>query len=314
MFSDDAVRRPLLDGLTFSSIDEEDSSVLDRPFMEEEVWEVVKDLAGDKAPGPNGFSMAFFKGFWATVKEDLMAAFHEFHAKGSFTRSINATFLVLIPKKLGAVECKDFRPISLITGVYKIIAKLLANQLRMVLEKLISDSQNAFVGGRQTLDPVLIANESLDCRLKAGLPGVLCKLDIEKAYDHVNWNFLIYLLRRCGFSAKWRQWIFSCISAVRFSILVNGTSTGFFPSTRGLRQGDPLSPLLFLIIMEALSRMLGRAVEGGYISGFKVGPSCSELVISHLLFVDDTLLLCWADPLQIWHLRGYLYGFRLLLG
>ena len=95
---------------------------------------------------------------------------------------------------------------------------------------------------------------------------------------------------------------------------MNGTSTGFFPSTRGLRQGDPLSPLLFLIIMEALSRMLGRAVEGGYISGFKVGPSCSELVISHLLFVDDTLLLCWADPLQIWHLRGYLYGFRLLLG
>ena len=186
MFSDDAVRRPLLDGLTFSSIDEEDSSVLDRPFMEEEVWEVVKDLARDKAPGPDGFSMAFFKGFWATVKEDLMAAFHEFHAKGSFTRSINATFLVLIPKKLGAVECKDFRPISLITGVYKIIAKVLANQLRMVLEKLISDSQNAFVGGRQTLDSVLIANESLDCRLKAGLPGVLCKLDIEKAYDQVN--------------------------------------------------------------------------------------------------------------------------------
>ena len=235
LFSDDEVRRPLLDGLSFSSIDEEDSLVLDRSFTEEEVWEVVKVMAGDKAPGPDGFSMAFFKGCWATVKEDMMAVFHEFHAKGSLTRSINATVLVLIPKKPGAVECKDFRPISLIIGVYKIIAKVLANRLKMVLEKLISDSQNAFVGGRQTLDSVLIANESLDSRLKASIPGVLCKLDIEKAYDHVNWNFWIYLLRRCGFSAKWRQWIFACISTACFSILVNVTSTSFFPRTRGLR-------------------------------------------------------------------------------
>ena len=146
LFSDDAVRRPLLDGLTFSSIDEEYSSVLDRPFTEDEIWEVVKDLVGHKAPRPDRFSMAFFKGCWATIKEDMMAAFHEFHAKRSFTRSINATFLVLIPKKPGAAECKDFCPISLITRVYKIIAKVLANRLKMVLEKLISDSQNAFVG------------------------------------------------------------------------------------------------------------------------------------------------------------------------
>ena len=157
---------------------------------------------------------------------------------------------------------------------------------------------------------MLIANESLDCRLKSSLPGVLCKLDIEKAYDHVNWNFLIYLLRRCGFSAKWRQWIFACISTVRFSILVNGTLTGFFPSSRGLRQGDPLSPLLFLIIMEALSRMLGKAVKGGYILGFKVGASGSELMISHLLFADDTLIFCGADPLQIWHLRAVFIWFQ----
>jgi hypothetical protein len=101
LFSEDEVRRPLLDGLSFSSIDEEDSLVLDRSFTEEEVLEVVKVMAGDKAPGPDGFSMAFFKGCWATVKEDMMAVFHEFHAKGSFTRSINATVLVLIPKKPG---------------------------------------------------------------------------------------------------------------------------------------------------------------------------------------------------------------------
>ena len=132
----------------------------------------------------------------------MLAVFPDFHDYGSFVRSINAIFLCLIPKKPGAVECKDFRPISLITGVYKIIAKVLANRLKVVLEKVVSDSQNAFLGGRQILDSVLIANESLDSRLKAIMPGVLCKLDIETAYDHVNWNFLLYMLRRCGFSDK----------------------------------------------------------------------------------------------------------------
>ena len=115
--------------------------------------------------------------------------------------------MALIPKKHGADELRDFRPISLVGGMYKIIAKLLANRLSVVLGKIISPSQNAFVKGRQILDSVLIANECLDSKIEATLLGVLCKLDLEKAYDHVNWKFLLYLLRRCGFSAKWRRWI-----------------------------------------------------------------------------------------------------------
>jgi hypothetical protein len=129
----------------------------------------------------------------------------EFYEHCQFERSLNATFVTLIPKKHGADELKDFHPISLVGGMYKIIAKLLANRLSVVLGKIISPSQNAFVKRRQILDSVLIANECLDSRIKVALPGVLCKLDLEKAYDHVNWNFLLYLLQRCGFSAKWRR-------------------------------------------------------------------------------------------------------------
>jgi hypothetical protein len=97
-------------------------------------------------------------------------------------------------------------------GIYKIIATVLANRLKMVLEKVISKSQSAFVKGRQILNPVLIANECIDSRLRSEEPGVICKMDLEKAYDHVNWEFLLYVLRRCGFGGKRCSWIAHCIS------------------------------------------------------------------------------------------------------
>ena len=133
---------------------------------------------------------------------DIMAVFSDFHVRVKFEKSLNSTFISLIPKVSGAMELKNFRPISLVSGIYKIISKVLANRLRLVVSKIISTPQNAFVKDRQILDLVLIANESLDFRLKSGEPGLLCKLDMEKVYDHVSWDFLLYMLRRCGFGKK----------------------------------------------------------------------------------------------------------------
>jgi exonuclease III len=315
LFMEEDCRRPLLDGLDFSMLSSGEAAGLERAFEEEEVLGVVQGFVGDKAPGPDGFPMAFFQSCWGVVKSDILKVLNYFHELGSFEKSLNATFLALIPKKSEAVEVRDFRPISLVGGVYKILAKLLANRLRMVLPTIISPSQNAFIQGRQILDSVLIANECLDSRMKQGVPGVICKLDVEKAYDHVNWEFLLYLLQRCGFPLRWRKWIWFCISTVRFSILINGCPSGFFPSSRGLRQGDPLSPLLFVIVMEALSRLMGRTVQGRLLSGFTVGSSVErEVTVSHLLFADDTLIFCDANPSKIEHLGCVLTWFEAISG
>ena len=173
-----------------------------------------------------------------------MEFFKEFYEKKKFVRSLNATFLVLIPKKGNVEDIKDYRPISLLGSLYKILAKVLANRLRNVMNKVISPSQNAFVEGRQILDVALIANEAVDSMLRRNDGRVVCKLDIEKAYDHLNWEYVLEVMRRMGFGQRWLSWISWCMSKVSFSILINGVSAGFFRSTRGLRQGDPVTPLL----------------------------------------------------------------------
>ena len=244
-----------------------------------------------------------------------MGFFKEFFQNDQFVKSLNATFLVLVPKGRTVVDLKELRPISLVGSLYKILSKVLANRIKRVMSLVISQSQNAFVEGRQILDAVLIANEAVDSSLRGKEKGILCKLDIEKAYDHIRWDFLLQMLERMGFGSKWIRWINWCISTATFSVLINGSPSGFFRSSRGLRQGDPLSPYLFVIGMEALSCLLQRAVEGNFISGCRFGGrDGGEIVISHLLYADDTIMFCDAKADQLMYLRWTLMWFEAFSG
>ena len=307
--------RPSIGGLSFARLEVVDRARLEEPFSKQEVFKALKGFSGNKAPKPDGFSMAFWQSSWGFVKEEVMGFFREFHDHNCFVKSLNATFIVLIPKKGGTEDLRDFRPISLVGSLYKWLAKVLANRLKLLVGKVVSKAQNAFVKGRQILDAALVANGVIDSILKSNEGVVLCKLDIEKAYDNVDWSFLLSVISMMGFGEKWLRWMQWCISTTSFFILVNGTSLVFFQSFRGLRQGDPLSPYLFVIAMEALSCLLKRAVSGGFLLAYKVrGRGGEGAHVCHLLFVDDTLVFSAATQDQIKYLSWTLMWFEAISG
>ena len=228
----------------------------ERPVTMQEIIEALSDCDPSKAPGYDGFNLKCIKKMWSVVGEDFCTYILNFFATGTLHASFNTTWVTLIPKKKGVLEVTDFRPISLVGSLYKVIAKILSSRLKTVLPNLIGESQTAFVSDRQILDGALIANEVVHWLKVKKKQGVLLKLDFQKAFDTIDWDSLVLVLEVMGFGSKWRNWIHKCISSASISILINGVPSKPFKMGRGLRQGDPLSPFLFVIMSEVLNRML----------------------------------------------------------
>ncbi|KAL0420739.1 UNVERIFIED_CONTAM: LINE-1 reverse transcriptase [Sesamum latifolium] len=234
-------------------LSEEDSTALIKPVTAAEVKMAFFDVAEDKSPGPDGYSFGFFKAAWPIVGEEVTQAILEFFLHGKLLKQVNATLLVLIPKVQAPSRVSDFRPISCCNVLYKVITKIIVQRLRPVLDNLISPSQNAFVPGRSIGDNILLAQELFTGYNQQHLPPrCALKVDLRKAYDTVEWDFMLATLNLFRFPPQFIRWIEECITSTSFSVCLNGTPHGFFAGAQGLRQGDPMSPYLFVLVMEVL--------------------------------------------------------------
>lgn len=202
--------RPHIDSLPVGQISEFDGDGLAAVFSEDEIRAVVWDCEGQKSPSPNSINFSFIKDFWDILKSDFIAFLEEFHVNGKLVRGSNSSFICLVPKKDNPQKVGDYRPISLIGCMYKVLAKLLANRLMKVMSKVISEFQTAFVKNRQILDGVVIANELVEEARRNRKSTLFFKVDFEKAYDSVSWDFLDYMMMRMNFPFKWRRWIWEC--------------------------------------------------------------------------------------------------------
>ena len=264
-------------------------------FKAEEVWNALQQMHPTKSPGLDGMSPIFFKNYWDIVGVEVVNCVLNALNSGRMPCGINDTYICLIPKVKSPQKITEFRPISLCNVIYKIMSKMLANRLKRILPMVIHESQSAFVPGRLITENVLVAFETMHCinQRKKGKEALMAiKLDMSKAYDRVEWAYLEAMMRKMGFHEKWISLIMMCVTTVSFSVLINNEPKGKIIPTRGLRQGDPISPYLFLLCAEGLSAMLKREERVGHIKGVAVSKGAPR--ISHLLFVDDSIVFCRA--------------------
>ncbi|KAL5581946.1 hypothetical protein UlMin_014388 [Ulmus minor] len=265
---------------------EENSELLRIPTWEE-VRDVVFSMGAFKAPGPDGMPVLFFKTYWNVVGWDLVAAVREFFLTDTMANSINDSSIVLIPKKPNPTRPNHFRPISVCNVAYRVVTKILANRLKPLLDRIICPTQNAFVPGRSIHDNSVLVQEAIHSmkKKKGALGWMALKIDLEKAYDRVSWQFIEKVLAAFGFDPRWVRWVYNCISSANMKLLINGSYFRDIKPQRGLRQGDPLSPYLFILCTKILSRLFNSKIENGFIHGLKL--TRGGLPLHHLLFADD---------------------------
>jgi ribonuclease HI len=272
----------------------EEKSTLDRPLCTTEIKNAIFSFKPQKAPGPDGLHPIFFQQFWSTVGDSTCKLIQEIFQKSTMPADLNETLICLIPKVKKPESVHQFRPIGLCNTIYKTVTKILVLRLKSFLNNLIHPLQASFIPGRKASDNVIVVQEIIHSmttsRSKVG--AMALKIDLEKAYDRLEWSFIRRTLQFFNFPTSWIDLIMSCISSSSLSILVNGERLESFHPSRGIRQGDPISPYIFILCMEYLSYLIDDEVSQGNWKGVKTsrnGPT-----FTHLFFADDLILFAKA--------------------
>ncbi|XP_057246803.1 uncharacterized protein LOC130589540 [Beta vulgaris subsp. vulgaris] len=283
-----------LAGLSRKVCDVANDALIAEPTRDE-IYHALFQMHPNKAPGIDGMHALFYQKFWHIVGDDVVSCVQNWWHGNVDLQMLNKTCITLIPKCQHPIQMGDFRPISLCNVLYKVISKVMANRLKVILPDLISSQQSAFVPGRLITDNAMIAFEIFHYMKRSGdgrTGSMAFKLDMSKAYDRVEWSFLEKVMLKLGFCESWIRRVMVCLSSVTYSFKLNGKVQGNIIPSRGLRQGDPLSPYLFLLCAEAFSALLTRAAGDGKIHGARVCRSAPR--ISHLFFADDSILFARA--------------------
>ncbi|KAM2736700.1 hypothetical protein PS2_024364 [Malus domestica] len=245
----------------------------------------------DSVPGPDGYGGHFFRTTWDFISGDVVQAVRSFFISGYILPNLSCSFVTLIPKAQDTDSISQFRPIAMTNFMFKVITKILADRLAPIAAQIIFPNQFAFLKGRHISDCIHLASECinlLDNICDGG--NVAIKFDLAKAFDTLSWDFLTRVPQAFGFHSSFVQWISFILHSAHLSILFNGSPVGFFSCSRGVRQGDPLSPLLFCIIEEVLSRGISKLVHSGCI--IPISFPRSVQAPSHVLYADDIIVFC----------------------
>ena len=264
-------------------------------FKPDEIRATFKQKHPTKSLSSDGMSPIFYQKYWDIVGPDVINCVLDVLNASVLLSGLNETYICLIPKVKNPQKSIEFKPINLCNVLYKIISKVLANRLKRVLGVVIDESQSAFVLGRLITDNMLMVFEtmhSIDQRMKGKEALMAIKLDMSKAYDRVPWVHLEAMIKKMGFHEKWISLMMMCVTIVTYSVLINGEPKGRITPSRGLQQGDPISPYLFLLCAEGLTAMLKKEEAAGNIKGVATCRGAPR--ISHLLFADDSIIFCRA--------------------